>query len=817
MSKTKGAAYVAGVVAACLAVARTAHAATDQNDTRLADADAPAAPAAEASVGGGLEEVIVTARKRSENIQDTPVSITALSSDDLANRRVIAVQDLAAVTPSLAIQQSPYDILGSFIGIRGQQQTDLVITQTPPVGIYVDGVYYPTSLGTSLNNFEGVSQIEVLKGPQGTLYGRNTTGGAIQITTQPPDYDGVSGTVKAGYGKYDERNVAGSVNIPLIQDRVALRLTGQFVKRNGTGNDLGNGVDLDDLENGTARAALRVDVTDRFHVMLRGEFSRAISTQNIEDLAYVAPGFSIAAASVATQIGALNPEDFNILGGLLTTGAPPAGATPQQLATFFADVNKGRAALASYICSYCRTVTYPTPASLVPFGLGGAAPVIPDTTANLNTYSATAQYDFSSNFYIKSITAYQYTQRTAIGNTNASPFLLIDGTSDSQNPHEVTQEVQIGGNNLDERLKWVGGYYFFHLHGYDNADPILELVPFLANPISNRDDFTDQSSSGYGQATYALTQNLNFTGGLRYTSERTRVINQTHDAASCSVEGVAPGSPCSATYYNSFNNTSYTAGFDMKLTQDLMAYVKTSSGFRAGGTNQRGAPLPFRPETVTDYEAGLKSELFDRRLRLNLAGYVSNYHDIQRSVNVTYLGQFVTAVQNAASARITGVELESTFLPVDALRITTSGAFTNAGYHKYVGQSPTGELVDLSHNKFPNLSRWQGDIAATYTVSEPIGTLSATADFSWRSAVDYVPDAHSLDSAAAVVQTGYGLLNARLAQNVTAWNLEIAFWGRNLADKKYAAGANDFSGNLGFAYTIPGIPRTFGIEVRKNF
>jgi iron complex outermembrane recepter protein len=165
MSKTRGEAYVAGVVAALLAVTRATHA-TGQYDTRLAEADGPAAPVADASVGGGLEEVIVTARKRAENIQDTPVSITALSADDLANRQVIAVQDLAAVTPSLAIQQSPYDILGSFVGIRGQQQTDLVITQTPPVGIYVDGVYYPTSLGTSLNNFEGVSQIEVLKGPK---------------------------------------------------------------------------------------------------------------------------------------------------------------------------------------------------------------------------------------------------------------------------------------------------------------------------------------------------------------------------------------------------------------------------------------------------------------------------------------------------------------------------------------------------------------------------------------------------------------------------------------------------------------------------
>ena len=165
-------------------------------DSQPADSSTP--DATSQSTSGGLEEIVVTARKRSEDIQQTPIAITAFTRDDLENHGIVAIQNLAAQTPSLSFQSSPYDTVGSYIGMRGQQATDIVITQTPPVGIYVDDVYYPTTLATQVENFQGVQQIEVLKGPQGTLYGRNTTGGAIKITTQLPDYSGVFGDTKIG-------------------------------------------------------------------------------------------------------------------------------------------------------------------------------------------------------------------------------------------------------------------------------------------------------------------------------------------------------------------------------------------------------------------------------------------------------------------------------------------------------------------------------------------------------------------------------------------------------------------------------------------
>jgi iron complex outermembrane receptor protein len=728
-----------------------------------------------------------------------------------------SVENLGTQTPSLNFQQSPYDAFGSFIGIRGQQATEIVITQTPPVGIYVDDVYYPNTLATSLGNFEGVEQVEVLKGPQGTLYGRNTTGGAIKITTRLPDYSETSGDVKVGYGNYDAKTLSGSLNLPIAKDRVALNLAAQYAKDDGFGKDIGNGVPLQNNESVALRGTLRLDLTDNLQVLVRGEWAHATSTQNIENLSYVVPGFSIAAAAVGAQIGALSPADFSILGGLLTTGAPPAGATPQQIAAFFNDVNVGRTALASYICKECRTNTFATPAQLAAFGISGV-PIVPHSRVDLATGSIVSTYQFSEGLYAKSITALHRTARDTASSESVSPFLLINGIGDDQNPRQFTQELQIGGDAIDNKLKWVAGYYFYNLKGHDNALNV-EIVPFLPNPITAQSEFTDTSNSEYGQATYALTRSINFTAGLRYTSERTKLTLGNRNAAVCDVQGVPPtGAPCTADFYNSFHNVSYTGGLDWQAFEDILLYAKTSRGFRAGGTNQRSNPaLPYAPETVTDYEIGAKSEWFERRLRINLAAYRSDYKDIQRSISVIESGSLITAVQNAASATINGAELELTARPVRALTVSAFTAYTEPKYKTYNGLSATGAPMDLSGNRFPNVSRWQSGLSGTYTLEDRLGSLDMTVDSSFRTSVDFVPDNHDANSAFSTTQGSYGLLNARVSQEIRAWNATISVWGKNITDRHYFVGGNDFSTSLGFAYTIPGRPATYGLEIRKRF
>src|SRR5712672_1063970 len=375
------------------------------------------------TISAGLDEIVVTARRRSEDNQQAPIAITAFNAQDMQRLGITSVGNLVAQTPSLNFQESAYDTFGSFIGIRGQQATEIIITQTPPVGIYVDDVYYPNTLTTSLENFEGIDQVEVLKGPQGTLYGRNTTGGAIKIATKLPDYGATSGDIQVGYGRFNAQTVSGALNLPIVTDRVALNLAAQYSKNDGYGRDIGNGVPLQANKSEAVRGTLRLDLTDKWQVLVRGEWVHATSTQNIENLSYVVPGFSIAAAAVGAQIGALTPSDFNILGALLTTGAPPASATPQQIGAFFNDVNAGRTAFASYLCPsrQCRNMTYPVASQLVPFGLAGAVPFGPKTTVDLSTASVVANYAFSPDLYLKSISAYQETKRGTVASTSASP------------------------------------------------------------------------------------------------------------------------------------------------------------------------------------------------------------------------------------------------------------------------------------------------------------------------------------------------------------------------------------------------------------
>jgi iron complex outermembrane recepter protein len=792
-------------------------------ETTAVTADASATATDEAAgsskePSAGLSEIVVTARKRSEDNQQAPIAITAFNTQDIQRLGITSVADLGTQTPSLNFQQSPYDTFGSFIGMRGQQATEVIITQTPPVGMYVDDVYYPNTLTTSLENLEGIEQVEVLKGPQGTLYGRNTTGGAVKITTKLPDYDSTSGDVQIGFGRFNDQTVSGSLNLPIVPNHVALGLTAQYSNLgDGYGRDIGNGVPLETNKNEGFRGTLRLDLTDQWQVIVRGEWAHAVSTQNIEDLAYVVPGFSVAAASVAAQIGALTPSDYNILGGLLTTGAPPKGATPQQIAAFFADVNKGRTALASNLCSYCRTVAYGTPAQLAAFGITGV-PIVPSAVLDLGGGSVVSTYQFSPNLYLKSITAFEKTVRSTASSESASPYFLVNGVGDDQNPHQFTQEVQIGGDAFDDKLKWVTGYYYYRLKGDDDAENV-EVVPFEPNPIIAQSEFTDTSNSGYAQGTYAVTSDVHATVGVRYTSESTKLTLGNRNAVACDVQGVPPtGALCSADFFNSFHNTSYTAGLDWQALEHLMLYAKTSTGFRAGGTNQRSNPaLPYAPETVTDYEIGAKSEWFDQRLRVNLAVYHSNYKDIQRTISFYEAGSLVTEVQNAASAKIDGAELEVTARPFRPLRLSAFSSYTNPKYNSYTGFNAVGAVVNLAGNSFPNVSRWQAGTAGTYTLNDSLGPLDTTVDSSFRSTVDYVPDDHTADSAFSTTQGSYALLNARVSQEISNWNTTVSLWGKNVTNRHYFVGGNDFSTSLGYAYTIPGAPATFGVEIRKRF
>ena len=751
-----------------------------------------AGPAPEA-----LEEITVTARKFSENNQTTPVSVSAFTAAAMETHEIQSLGDVATETPSLVAQPSTYDPFDLYFGIRGQHSDNVILTETPSVGIYFDDVYEPSTVGTQLSNLMDIQQIEVLKGPQGTLYGRNTTGGALKITSQPPDFDAVSGQVEVGGGNYGENEVSGAINVPLSDD-VAIRLTAQRIGRDGYGYDTVNNRDLDDLNSRSARAAFRYKPTSDLDVTIRADYNDARSGGLISNLAEVQPGATLGNLDAAVQNHYLTPaQAFNFLGVGAVTPADLVG------------LNRGYQALLAEQHDGSFTETYNEPQA---------------TRLRTGGVSATISYNLNDDLTLKSISAYRYLQRTALADTDGTSFGIVDGPADIINANQITQELQLGGHMLDNRLNWTAGYFYYRQNGTDDSpgETLFGALPLGVSPDNSRNFDTDESNSVYGQGSYALTPTVHMTEGLRWTTETIGLSSTSNQGTgageTCQIPGLSAAN-CFASYSSSFRNLSYTAGLDWEVTPDVMLYGKTSRGFKSGGFNQRGTLIgtPFNPETVTDYEVGTKSEWLDHRLRINFDAYHSDYEDIQRNIVFPLNGEVVSAVRNAASATIDGLEFEMTAKPISGLTLGASGSYTLAQYVSYKSGG-----VDISGNPFADTPKWQASLTATYVVPTSIGGVSTTLDYNYQSKVSYAPDEATIYSGSTTTQDSYGLLNARVALDLDEQDMTIALWAKNLFDRKYNSQANDFTSNtaagaIGIITTIPGDPRTFGIQITKHF
>jgi iron complex outermembrane recepter protein len=751
---------------------------------------ATAAAAADVQQSAAVEEVIVTARRQEENQQTVPVSITAFSAKALEAHTVTQVADLGQLTPSLAFTQSQYGSLGVLVSLRGQRANDLVLSQTPSVGVYVDDVYQSSTMGLSALNLEDAASVEVLKGPQGTLYGRNTTGGAVKIATPLPSYEDHSGQIRAGAGNENDVRVFGAVSMPLIHDQLALRLAANYERNDGFGRDVLSNAYLGNIDLRSVQATLRAKPTEKLEVIARGSYVDERGGGNLIDLVAIVPG------------GALNTIAAFQLGKPLN-----AAGLAQALA-------------------FLRT-NYLDPAGRERYYNGPTSQSVRQSMGSL-----AVQYEVNDELTLKSITAVEHYEDRLFKDDDATPFRTVDGNLENQLANQVTEELQFTGTLLEKHLNYTGGYYYYNLTGTETALANV-LAPLVGQVILNDAHIRDHSNSGYLHATYNLLPSLRVTGGLRYTSESDPLtsFNQTSNkgliACQVPVQDRVDGQ-CEGIFTHKDSDLSYTAGLDYDAFGAILLYAKTSRGFKAGGVNQRGTANggynDFQPEQVNDYEIGEKAEFWDHRIRLNMAAYLSDYTNIQRSVLVHGVtGTPATAIQNAASARIRGVEAEFTIRPVTSLTLSAEGSYTHAKYGRY---TDTISGADLSHNVFPALPTWEGSISANYVQQTFVGALSGTVDVSYQSKVNYNPDNNILPgssaafpdgTAAFTTQDGYALANARLELTIDRADMTVALWARNLFDKRYFAGGEDQSRTLGLVYMQEGRPRTVGVEVTKHF
>jgi iron complex outermembrane receptor protein len=707
---------------------------------------------------GVLEEITVTARKREENLQQVPVSVAAITAGEIEARSATSLSDIAQATPNIAFQQL---VLGgseaSLIYIRGIGQSDVLITAEPGVGEYLDGVYLGRMQGIDLDMLD-MARIEILRGPQGTLFGKNTIGGAINLVSAQPNAltNAVSGRVEALTGSFNRADGVFNVNIPVVANQLAIRFAG------ATRHDEGYGHRAD---------GERTADTNKFSGRLSALYTP------VEEWEFLA------------AVDGTNVHQHNGDYRLVHVGTPPL----VQLYNKVSPIPYN----AQWIASdpYSSNATGPNADRAQIWG-----------AALTSTWHAGA-------FDLKSITSYRHNSTTNDLVPDGSPLGLFYDY-DGIRQHQWSQELQASGTSFGDRFKWVGGLYYFQEAAEEPTSYTVYpmLSPFVGDLSFHRTVSTDnQDYAGYGQGTYSVLESLHVTVGLRYTYE-TKSVSAYQVAYSGS--GILPLTARSA----NFHSLSPRLGLDYRWTPDFMTYVSAAQGYKSGGFNGRGASVAdfneFNPETDWTYEAGLRSDWLDKTLRINASVFYTKYSDIQVTENyATLSGTPLSIIANAASATIKGGELEILARPMSGVTLGANAGYTHAAYTSAV--APPGGLPPVTTSThFVNTPQMTYSLSAEYAapVVQDRYTVVSRVDFNHKS-TEYF----DISNSPYTTQRGYGLLNARLTFEPTQGPWSIAAFATNLTNRHFILGGSDVSASLGFAVALEGPPREWGVDVRYRF
>jgi iron complex outermembrane receptor protein len=708
-----------------------------------------------------LADVVVSAQRRDERLQAVPISATVLTAAQLELQRVGKLHELQYAVPNLQMAQNRSSGTTATIAIRGQVELETTPTVDPAVGLYLGGVYIARTTGANLELID-VERVEVLRGPQGTLFGRNTTGGAINLVPREPSFE-LEGLLEANLGNYDLAEFTAVLNAPMAGDRMATRLVASHAGHDGYARNTLLGASLDDEVVDYVRAQVVLLPSDRSELLLSFDGSRSRTNGQLLTLLDVAP----AADTLPAVFG--NPADL----------------------------------LTNYLDPYSRQVAADRigPASTSVWGTSGAL---------------TLEF---SRFTLKSITAYRELELSASNvDQDATPYDLgvILHRGDTQ--HQFTQELQAYGSAQDGRLQWIGGIHYFNEQAtYQQQLRLYVPVTGLWRTGMPAGDVHNDSLAAYGQLTYAITPQLRVTGGGRFNRDGRQLTsrNQTQIGdVVCNLHTDLRDEtePCQATLpERSFEYAPWMIAVDYEPTVGAMLYAKLSQGHRAGGYNIRGTNAvdldTFEPEQVTSIELGAKVDLLDHRLRLNMALFRSAFEDIQ----LTQLepgsagpGSVIRYIENGGRARIEGGEVEVTAL-LGSLRLGFGYGATRPQFTE-LDEKVEGVTLD---SRFPMVPDWSATVSADWVRAIGSWELDAHADYAWR---DDVLFSFNADSAAR--QEAFGLLNAAIAVRPPHRNLELRLWARNLADQRYVERAFETEY---FVTAAPGDPRTYGASLAYRF
>jgi len=733
-----------------------------------------------------LEEVVVTAQKRSESLQDVPISVSSFTADDIKVKRIRAAEDLAMHIPNLQVTTPIGDGVPVF-SLRGISMSDFSLAQSSPIATYYDEVHKGTWAIQGLTMYD-LERVEVLKGPQGTLYGKNTTGGAVNLITRKPEFE-TNGYLDLSYGRFNHHSAEGAYETPLT-DKLAARVAFTYEKADGyVKNRHPEGKDLNDTDQYGLRTTLRYQPTDAVDLVLRG----SLSSQKSDGFG-APPG-----------LGPIGEDGLPVFGGV--------GGPIYELFGLSGDMREGLTSR--------RELSSP----------------LYNSRRDLKSHAVSFHADINLNdsLTFTSITSWDKGEIKFAEDADGTPLMVMEARNYGE-VSQLTQDFRLTSDNdgplnfilgayysTEDVENWTDNIYFGDIDvngdGTINGDDCIEGGLFIACEYHNSFDQEKISYAAYSDVTYELSERVTLRGGLRYTHDKLKLkdfMAQIRSVDSVPLFNSIPGNyegplDATTTLRGTDEDVSGKIGIDYRISDDVMVYANYGRGYRSAAFNAQAFALPEEltvasPENVNSYEVGFKGELFDRRVRLNAAVFHYDYRN-QQVLNVNPATQ-ASILVSLPRSEITGAEFELVYMATENLLLSLSGGFLDTEIKK-------GEASGV-------------DVAGNELMSAPETNLSGALDWSfplagWGSAdfrvdASYVSDYHyDLVNSPAATQDGYTMVNSQVRFQPHDEKYSLTLWVKNLTDRTYSPVTYDVLEITGTVYRQVNRPRTYGITVGMTF
>ncbi|WP_317929585.1 TonB-dependent receptor [Halioxenophilus sp. WMMB6] len=766
-----------------------------------------------------LEEIVVTARRREENLQEVPVAVTAMGEDYLRNQNITELNDLGTQVPSLRVSNGGTSTNEPVISIRGQRPTDSTLGLDAAIPIYFADIVMTPSFGTNLGMYD-LSNVQVLKGPQGTLFGRNSTGGALLITPKRPGTE-LGGYFEGKVGDFNLVSAEGAVDIP-VNDNLQFRLSGRKVTRDGYQENVRSDLVNEDFWDEDSEA-LRLGVnfeTDGFSNLLTLDWG-----QNDMFSRVPVPAAYNSSTNLGFLIGAFYTQD----GVNLAQQAVDEQAARDDAFKIATDVL-------------------------------GKDKIENTVVANVTEVELTADLSFKNIFGYRNVEW----NRANDADGTALPMFGSEtgGLVPTFNPDEISSEseqfsdeIQLVGSAFDYAMDWIVGGYVYEMKGSQTG-----LVQIIAAPSPStfsifqsapEGDVKNTAAGLFGEGTYNFSDQLSWTVGLRYSSDKREVTTKYRTAIgniaalTCAVSDengvLLPDDNCARTESETYSSPTWRTSLNYKPAEGHLLYGSISTGYRAGGINLRGFDnetlQPFDEETVITYEIGHKADwrIATVPVRSNLAIYWQDYKDIQKSQSTTAGTGFGVVTVNAAKATIAGLEFDIVASVTDNLTMSFAYSYVDAGYDEWISDQGWDKEVDLSDSDFVYIPEQTATVSVNYylPIDPSFGDLSLSASGYWQTEMTTDETAVVYDEQAAVQNwtaenlaiaksvsevDGYTVFNLRADwRSVMGSAFDVALYANNVTDEEYVAGGLNVIDSLGWTAFTYGAPRTVGASVRYSF